>query len=76
MLSESTARLVENSADIGEPEMVQIKGAANPGAKPRSYWESPSIGHGSATSRPSWVGRGNSTRSPESSTRQSTVPDA
>ena len=28
MLSESTARLVENAADIGEPEMVQIKGAS------------------------------------------------
>jgi hypothetical protein len=27
MLSESTARLVENSAVLGEPEMVRIKGA-------------------------------------------------
>ena len=56
MLSESTARLVENAADIGEPELVQIKGRLNP-CKPRSCWESASIGHGSATSRPSWVGR-------------------
>jgi adenylate cyclase len=30
MLSESTARLVENSADLDEPQMVQIKGAATP----------------------------------------------
>jgi len=30
MLSESTARLVENSAVLGEPEMVHIKGADNP----------------------------------------------
>ncbi len=30
MLTESTARLVENSADLAEPQMVQIKGAATP----------------------------------------------
>ena len=30
MLSASTARLVENSAMLGEPEMVQIKGADEP----------------------------------------------
>ena len=30
MLSESTARLVENSADLGETEMVRIKGGAEP----------------------------------------------
>ena len=30
MLSESTARLVENSARLGNPEMVNIKGAAEP----------------------------------------------
>ena len=30
MLSESSARLVENTAVLGEPEMVQIKGADAP----------------------------------------------
>ena len=30
MLSESTARLVENTTVLGEPEMVPIKGAADP----------------------------------------------
>ncbi len=30
MLSESTARLVENSAVLGEPELVHLKGADNP----------------------------------------------
>ena len=30
MLSESTARLVENAAVLGEPELVRIKGAADP----------------------------------------------
>ena len=30
MLSESTSRLVENSADLGETEMVTIKGGADP----------------------------------------------
>src|SRR5829696_7456116 len=30
MLTESTARLVENSAVLGEPELVQIKGADEP----------------------------------------------
>jgi len=30
MLSESTARLVENAAVLGEPELVQIKGADQP----------------------------------------------
>jgi adenylate cyclase len=30
MLSESTARLVENAAILGEPELVHIKGAAGP----------------------------------------------
>ena len=30
MLSESTARLVENAAVLGEPEMVQIKGSPTP----------------------------------------------
>jgi class 3 adenylate cyclase len=35
MLSESTARLVENSAMLGEPEIVQIKGADEPVAAQR-----------------------------------------
>ncbi len=30
MLSESTARLVEASADLGEPELVRIKGSVEP----------------------------------------------
>ena len=30
MLSESTARLVEDAAVLGEPELVQIKGADTP----------------------------------------------
>ncbi len=30
MLSESTARLVEHAARLGEPQMVRIKGAAEP----------------------------------------------
>ena len=35
MLSESTARLVEGAAVLGEPEMVQIKGAEQPVAARR-----------------------------------------
>ena len=34
MLSESTARLVEDAAVLGEPELVHIKGADTPGARP------------------------------------------
>src|ERR1700722_71040 len=54
MLSESTARLVENSAVLGEPEMVRIKGADTPVAgrrllaigdhQPRSRTESALVG--------------------------------
>jgi class 3 adenylate cyclase len=35
MLSQSTARLVEGAADLGEPEMVRIKGADEPVAAQR-----------------------------------------
>ena len=37
MLSESTARLVENAAVLGDPELVQIKGADHP-VRARSCW--------------------------------------
>jgi class 3 adenylate cyclase len=37
VLSESTARLVENSAVLGEPEIVQIKGAEEPVAAHRLW---------------------------------------
>ena len=35
MLSESTARLVENVVDLGTPELVSIKGAGTPVAARR-----------------------------------------
>ncbi len=45
MLSASTARLVDGAAALGEPEMVQIKGADEPVARPSA------VGHGRTASR-------------------------
>ena len=45
MLSASTARLVEGAAALGEPEMVQIKGADEPVRRPSA------VGHGRTASR-------------------------
>ena len=45
MLSASTARLVDGAAALGEPELVQIKGADEPVRRP-----SP-VGHGRTASR-------------------------
>ena len=45
MLSASTARLVDGAAALGEPELVQIKGADEPVARP------PAVGHGGPASR-------------------------
>ena len=45
MLSESTARLVDGAATLGEPEMVRIKGAEAASGRP-----SP-VGHGRTASR-------------------------
>ena len=59
MLSASTARLVDGAAALGEPELVQIKGADEPVARPSA------VGHGGTASRSSgvpsriwWVGGG------------------
>ena len=38
MLSASTARLVDGAAALGEPELVQIKGADEAGARPSGCW--------------------------------------
>ena len=45
MLSASTARLVDGAAALGEPELVQIKGADEPVARPSA------VGHGGTASR-------------------------
>ena len=45
MLSASTARLVDGAAALGEPELVQIKGADEPVRGP------PAVGHGGTASR-------------------------
>ena len=71
MLSASTARLVEGLAELGEPELVQIKGAAGPGRRaspPRrrtrasrvAQPESNLVGRRwemSASREPCWTGR-------------------
>ena len=55
MVSESTARLVENAAILGDPELVRIKGTAV--LSPRAgCWPSPQAGEPTAW-RPSFVGR-------------------
>jgi len=41
MLSASTARLVEGAAALGEPEMVRIKGAAEPRSRRRRAGRAP-----------------------------------
>ena len=45
MLSASTARLVDGAAALGEPELVQIKGADEPVRRPSA------VGHGRTASR-------------------------
>ena len=45
MLSASTARLVDGAAALGEPELVQIKGADEPVRGPSA------VGHGGTASR-------------------------
>ena len=45
MLSASTARLVEGAATLGDPELVQIKGADAPVLRPAA------VGHGRTASR-------------------------
>ncbi len=45
MLSASTARLVDGAAALGEPELVQIKGADEPVRRPSA------VGHGRPASR-------------------------
>ena len=49
MLSASTARLVDGAAALGEPELVQIKGADEPVRRPAA------VGHGGTASRSSGV---------------------
>ena len=73
MLSESTARLVENAAVLGEPELVRIKGADQP-VRARQLL---AIGERRPLRRTEseLVGRsGNSTRSLRSSMRRSAAP--
>ena len=58
MLSESTARLVDGAAALGEPEMVQIKGADEP-VPPAACWAwGSSIALSGVPSRISSVGDG------------------
>lgn len=56
MLSESTARLVEHLATLGEPELVQIKGAAEP-VRARRLLAAVSADLGVGRQDPSLVGR-------------------
>ena len=63
MLSESTARLVEHAAVLGEPELVHIKGADTPVRRRRLLAIGDACSPAGAASRP-WSGaRGNSTPS-------------
>ena len=58
MLSASTARLVEGAAALGEPELVQIKGADKPVAAQRLLGMGNGIASSSASSRIWSVGGG------------------
>ncbi|MGH3525481.1 MAG: ATP-binding protein, partial [Mycobacterium sp.] len=57
MLSESTARLVEDVATLGEPELVRIKGAAGP-VRARRLLAAASEHRRTGRQDPSLVGRG------------------
>ena len=57
MLSESTARLVENTVILAEPEWVRIKGADEPGARAPVCWRSAGAMAWSARAEAGLVGR-------------------